>query len=297
MGTDRGPAAGQLELGAYTQLYRAYSFEVALERIAAAGFRAIGVSNRHAGTTVIAAETTLRAIEVVRRRIEAHGLTVRLIGGFPSRVDDPAAQLRRSVEVAAALGCPFVTSHGPSPYVDRHFGQRKREMLYYREAAAYFAALRAVAPLAERVGVTIVLKPHSGVTGTGEDLADIVRLLDLPAVRVCYDAGNIAFFEGVAPEEDVKACAAYVRAVAVKDHRGGRGSEEVPIPGQGIVDHARLFRVLLAAGFAGPCIIERIDGHDEADTMDAALARARANLERAIAAASVDPPPPMDATG
>jgi inosose dehydratase len=158
-------------------------------------------------------------------------------------------------------------------------------MQYYSEAAAYFSALHEVAPQAARAGVTLVLKPHSGVTGTGQDLADIVRLLDHPAVRVCYDAGNIAYFEGLDPAADVAACAAYVRAVAIKDHRGPLGNEDVPIPGDGSVDHTRLFRALLAAGFAGPCIIERIDGYDEADAMDAAVARARANLERAFAAA------------
>lgn len=210
----------------------------------------------------------------------------RLSSGFPSRAADPAGQVRRAVEVAAALGCPFVTSHGPSPSLDQPSRPRKREMLYYREATAYLAALREVAPLAARLGVTIVLKPHAGITGTGEDLADIVRLLDHPAVRICYDAGNIAFFEGLDPAEDVAACAVYVRAVAIKDHRGAAGIEDVPIPGEGVVDHARLFRALLAAGFAGPCIIERIDGHEAADAMDAALVRARANLEAAVAAAS-----------
>src|SRR5688500_4338667 len=99
MGGDRGPAGARFELGAYTQLYRAYPFEVALERLARAGFRSIGVSNRHAGISVISADTTMRAVEAVRRRIEGYGLTSRLVGGFPSRADEPAARLRRTVEV------------------------------------------------------------------------------------------------------------------------------------------------------------------------------------------------------
>jgi sugar phosphate isomerase/epimerase len=280
------PQSAPLELGAFTQLYRAYAFDVALERLAQAGFRAIGVSTRHAGVTIITPDTTRHELDNLRRRIEAFGLRPRLIGGFAPQAGDPAVAMRRSVQVAATLGCPFVTSHAPSPYADQPFGQRKRAMLQYEEAAAYLAALRDVAPLAEQSGVTIVLKPHSGITGTGADLADIVRLLDHPAVQVCYDAGNIAFFEGVDPAEDVVACAADVRVVAIKDHRGGPGNEQVPIPGAGIVDHERLFRALLAAGFAGPCLIERIDGYDQAEAMDAALATARANLERAFAAAS-----------
>jgi sugar phosphate isomerase/epimerase len=288
---ERSPVPGseRLELGAYTQLYRAYPFEFALERLARAGFRAIGVSTRHAGVSIITPDTTAHELDSLRRRIEAFGLHPRLIGGIAAQADDPRRALQRSVQVATALGCPFVTSRGPSPYTDHSFGRRKRAMLQYQEAAAYIAALRAVAPVAEQAGVTIVLKPHSGITGTGEDLADIVSLLDHPAVRICYDAGNIAFFEGLDPVEDVTTCAADVRVVAIKDHRGPPGNEDVPIPGEGIVDHERLFRALLGAIFAGPCIIERIDGHDQADAMDAALATATANLRRAIAAAAIAP--------
>ena len=288
MGIGAPPGSGSLELGAYTQLYRAYPFEFALERLARAGFRSIGVSRRHADANVFTAETPLHELTALRRRVESFGLAPRLIGGFLARDNDPAPALRRTVEVAAALGCAFATSRGPAPYVDRLFGRRKREMRYHQEASAYLAALREVAPLAEQAGVTLALKPHSGVTGTGEDLADIVRLVGHPAVGVCYDGGNIAFFEGLPPEEDVAACAAAVRVVAIKDHRGGPGSEDVPIPGQGEIDHRRLFRALVAAGFAGPCIIERIDGHIEATAMDRALATARVNMERAFAAATAD---------
>jgi sugar phosphate isomerase/epimerase len=189
-------------------------------------------------------------------------------------------------EVAAALGIPYVLSSGPSPYVRRTFAERKRDMLFRREAEGYFATLREVAPIAERAGVTIVMKPHMGVTGTGADLADIVELIDHRAVRVCYDAGNVAFYEGVRPEDDVRDCARYVRAVCIKDHRGARANPDFPIPGEGDVDHAQVFRVLLQAGFAGPALVERLDGTQNAaempvETIDAALSRARANMERA----------------
>ncbi|HXI16068.1 MAG TPA: sugar phosphate isomerase/epimerase family protein, partial [Chloroflexota bacterium] len=142
------------------------------------------------------------------------------------------------------------------------------------------------APLAERAGVTIVIKPHMGVTGTGEDLADIVELIDHPHVRICYDAGNVAFYEGLQPTEDVQACARYVCAVCVKDHRGPRFHPDFPTPGEGDVDHAQVFRTLVEAGFSGPCLVERVDGQQRAadmpaETIDAALEQARRSLEGA----------------
>jgi sugar phosphate isomerase/epimerase len=273
------------ELGAHTLPYRAYPFERALEGIARVGFRFVGVWNDHAGSPVVPPEAGAAAIDAVRRRIEAHGLVPRMAFRFPGAESGAAAQMRRSIEVAAALGIPFLISAGPSPYAGRTFDRRKRDMLFHREAEAYFALLREVAPSAERAGVTIVVKPHMGVTGTGADLADIVELIGHPAVRVCYDAGNIAYYEGLRPEEDVEACARYVRAVCIKDHRGPRAHVDFPVPGEGDVDHVRLFRTLLAAGFAGPALIERIDGLDSAAAVDAALAKAKAYLEAAAAQA------------
>jgi L-ribulose-5-phosphate 3-epimerase len=159
-------------------------------------------------------------------------------------------------------------------------------MLFLRQAESYFAALRRAAPVAERLGVTIALKPHMGVTGTGADLADLVQRIDHPHVRVCYDAGNVAYYEGLRPEADVLDCASYVRALCIKDHRGPRESLDFPVPGEGEVDHVAIFRALLAAGFAGPCLVERIDGLEGPEAVDAALTRTRANLVKAVAEAS-----------
>lgn len=270
-----------IELGAHTLLYRAYPLERALEGIARAGYRYVGIWNDHAGAPLIPPEAGAPQIKAVRRRIEQAGLVPRMCFRFPAQDPRPEPALRRTVEVAAALGIPFALSSGPSPYV-RAFTQRKRDMLFYREVQEYFAALRAVAPFAERLGVTIVMKPHMGITGTGADLADIVELIDHPAVRICYDAGNIAYYEGLRPEDDVHDCARYVRAVCIKDHRGARAIADFPPPGEGDIDHAAIFKTLVAAGFSGPALVERIDGLQSAEAIDVALEQARGYLEQAV---------------
>ena len=285
-----GQETSRLQLGAQTLPYRNYPFERALEGIARAGFRYVGIWNDHADGPVVPEGASAGDYGAVRRRLAAHGLTPRMAFTFRGQggQDGPAQEslLRRTVEAAGALGIACVISAGPSPYAGRAFGPHKRDMLYLREAEAYFDVLRRVAPVAEREGVTIVLKPHMGVTGTGEDLAELVQLIDHPSVRVCYDAGNIAFYEGLKPEEDVRACAKYVRAVCIKDHRGPRANADFPLPGTGDVDHAELFRILLDAGFSGPCLVERIDGLKTPEEVDSALAQARQHLEQAAAAAT-----------
>lgn len=275
-----------IELGAHTLPYRAHPLARALEGIARAGYHYVGIWNEHAGEQLVPADAGTSVMRDVRRQIEASGLAPRMAFRFPAADADPAAALRRTIEVGAELGIPFILSSGPSPY-RKAFAERKRDMLFLREAQEYLAALRDAAPLAERAGVTLVVKPHMGVTGTGEDLADITELIDHPHVRVCYDAGNIAFYEGLKPEEDVRACVRHVRAVCVKDHRGPRAHPDFPIPGDGDIDHAQVFRALVEAEFAGPCLVERVDGQQRAtdmppETIDAALEKARRYLEGAI---------------
>jgi sugar phosphate isomerase/epimerase len=136
---------------------------------------------------------------------------------------------------------------------------------------------------AERRGVTIVLKPHGGIAGTGEDLALIVERLGSPAVRVCYDPGNVVYYEGVRPETDLPQVADLVRALCIKDHRGGQAVADFPTPGDGDVDHGAIVRTLRDANFAGPCLIERIDGLTTPEEVDRELARGRTYLERVVA--------------
>ncbi len=136
---------------------------------------------------------------------------------------------------------------------------------------------------AERRGVTIVLKPHGGIAGTGEDLALLVERIGSPAVRVCYDPGNVVYYEGVRPEPDLPGVVDLVRAICIKDHRGGLAAVDFPTPGDGDIDHRAIFRTLWEAGFAGPCLIERIDGLNSPEEVDRELARGRAHLEGVIA--------------
>ncbi len=283
--THHQPGRMDVGLGVHSQLYRHFPWPRALEGIARAGYKWIGIGHTHAGQPTIPPNATTNRLAMVRQQIDAAGLRPAAVYSSTAAPHDQVSHLRQTVDVAAALGCPFVSSYGPSPYRDRMGGQRKREMAYFLECHQYFTALRAIAPHAESLGVTLTLKPHSGVTGRSQDLADIMRWLDLPNVGVNYDAGNISYFEGIDPEADLPACAAHVRLLSIKDHWGAKGDDVVPMPGTGIVNHVALFRILFDAGFVGPGIVERIDGPQAAADIDALLVTARRNIEAAIASA------------
>jgi sugar phosphate isomerase/epimerase len=75
--------------------------------------------------------------------------------------------------------------------------------------------LRAVAPLADDLGVLVVLENHEDFTGPV--LADIVGAVDHPSVRALYDYGNSQMV-GEDPFDALDAMAPFIARVHAKDH-------------------------------------------------------------------------------
>ena len=271
----------RFHLGAMTIPYARWPFDRALEGVARAGFRHVGISHNHVDGPVLPDNPTVADYRSLRQRIERHGLTPALM--FARRpTGAPAESLRRDVDAVADLGIPFLL-HIPVSPAPTFSQERIGEMVWFQRVEEWFRMLVPAVRRAERRGVTIVLKPHGGIAGTGEDLALIVERLGSPAVRVCYDPGNVVYYEGVRPEPDLPVVADLVRAVCIKDHRGGRAVLDFPTPGDGDVDHVSIFRTLRDSNFAGPCLIERIDGLQSPEEADRELARGRAYLEKVVA--------------
>jgi sugar phosphate isomerase/epimerase len=108
--------------------------------------------------------------------------------------------------------------------------------------------------------VTIALKPHTGITATAKSCMEVVKRVPSERLKICWDAGNVSFYEGIYPDPDLPDLAPHVKAVCIKDHKGGRGEPDFPVPGSGQIDHELMFRTLFAAGFSGPMVIERLEG-------------------------------------
>lgn len=272
------------QFGAMTIPYARWSFDRALAGIAGAGLTQVGIQANRLDGPLLPDRPAAADYAAVRRQVAAHGLIAALI--FASRGDgDPAERLRNDVDTALALEIPrlLVIPVSPAPKFpkERPAGERPGEMRWFLRVEAWLRTIEPAVRRAERRGITIVFKPHGGIAGTGEDLALLVERIGSPAVRVIYDPGNVAYYEGIPPEPDLPTVADLVDAVCIKDHRGGMAVEDFPTPGDGEVDHVAIFRTLRGAGFAGPCLIERIDGLASPEETDRELARARVHLERA----------------
>ncbi|MDH7568356.1 MAG: sugar phosphate isomerase/epimerase [Armatimonadota bacterium] len=278
----------QVQLGCFAYVFSEFPLEVALDAIARAGYRYVGLGLAPREAPVPNDQSGAAEGAAMRRRLEGVGLKG-IFSFAPSPVGEGGIErFRRRIEFCQAAGVPFIVATGAWGYKkwpDVPFTPAEME----QQNAPFYAAFRELAPYAQEAGVSILLKPHTGSTATSKECLQTLRAIDHPAVRICYDAGNVRFYEGIAPEDDVLPLLPYVKGLCLKDHQGPRANPNFPVPGEGGVDHRLLFARLKEGGFSGPMVLERVDGTMKKAEMSLELtservARARRNVLAALEA-------------
>jgi sugar phosphate isomerase/epimerase len=225
----------------------------------------------HANKVVFAPTLTPAERASVRRQIQDHGLEpfMAFVGltkesKLPERLNGYLAELDFFKE------CGIETVVGVGPWYFTKFPNvPKRAKEWEPEVAGFYLGLERVVRHAEQIGMTITLKPHTGITATAKACLEVVARIPSERLKICWDAGNVSFYEGIYPDPDLPDLTPHVRAVCIKDHRGGRAEANFPVPGEGQIEHKAMFRTLLAGGFRGPIALERVDGRDDASAMPA----------------------------
>jgi sugar phosphate isomerase/epimerase len=117
--------------------------------------------------------------------------------------------------------------------------------------------LKVLGPMARDNGVLIVVKQHGGLTASGVLCAEIIREVNDPAVKVCYDSGNVMDYLKIDPLPDIRKCAGEVRSFCIKDHRKFPKDQDCG-PGFGEIDHYRLLYPVAFTGHTMPLCCENI---------------------------------------
>ena len=238
-------------IGCTTRPYESLTFSEACDHISASGYTDVAVF-ANAGRNPVRADSTSAEIRETGKAAANAGLTtsalmgsVRLFDmGFEACLDD----YKRLIDNAAALGAKWLLDCGIATEA------------YY---ADYYELMRRAAPHAARAGVNIALKPHGGISLTGQDLVKADREVSHPAFGICYDPGNIIYYTkgGLNPETDIDAVASMVTTVIIKDCVVQDGEPDVMVtPGEGLVDFKRVLGGLAEGGFDGPLYVECVGG-------------------------------------
>lgn len=116
------------------------------------------------------------------------------------------------------------------------------------EIEGLIKVLRVVVPAAESAEVEL----HLETDLLPEDLVAVLECLSHPMIRANYDIGNSASLAHH-PSKELRLLGPWLGSVHVKDRV--RGGDTVPL-GTGAADFATCFRLICAAGFNGPFILQ-----------------------------------------
>jgi sugar phosphate isomerase/epimerase len=270
MSTAPGARGVQWPVGCFNRPWTTWSFDDTLKQINAAGYRTLGLLTRTKDEPFIGADATPEYLATLKQRIAGSGLKANM-AALRSRhdiaLDDSIKEIRKQIENADALALTYLLT----------FGVDKREQYEH-----YYKVMRDAAAYAQERRIKLVMKPHGGSSGASDDIVAAMKAVGHPNFRIWYDAGNIIYYTGKDPVEELKPIARHVTGFCAKDCAAPDSDVMIQF-GTGKVDFATVLATLKAAGFDGPIMVEccKIGA-----TAEETMANARANrvfLENVLA--------------
>ena len=246
LGLSRQPAlrAGvDWPIGCFNRPWTTWSFDDALRQIKAAGYHTVGLLTRTKDEPFVGEDASPEYLTRLKQRIAASGLQANM-AALQSRhnipLGDSIKAVRRQIDHADALAVTCLLTFG----VDRP-----------EEYEHYYKVMSDAAAYAQERRIKLVMKPHGGSSGASEDILTAIKAVQHPNFRIWYDAGNIIYYTGKNPVEELKPIARYVTGFCAKDCGAVSGDVMIQF-GTGKVDFAAVFATLRAAGFDGPIMVE-----------------------------------------
>jgi sugar phosphate isomerase/epimerase len=238
-----GAKGVQWPIGCFNRPWTAWSFDDALKQIKAAGYQTMGLLTRTRDEPFIGAEASPEYLATLKQRIARSGLKANM-GALRSRhdipLDDSIKETRKQIENAEALALTYLLT----------FGVDKPEQYGH-----YYKVMNDAAAYAQERRIKLVMKPHGGSSGASDEIVAAMKAVRHSNFRIWYDAGNIIYYTGKDPVEELKPIAQHVTGFCAKDCGAPKGEVMIQF-GTGKVDFAAVFGTLKAAGFDGPIMVE-----------------------------------------
>jgi sugar phosphate isomerase/epimerase len=259
IGPATAAAAGdRWQIGCYTRPWAKYDYRVALDAIAEAGFKYVGLMTAKSKTNlVISAATTLEEARQVGEEIRKRGLKVPSVYGGGIPVDKSLKAgiegLRKLIDNCAACNVGNLMMGG--------IGSEK---LY----KAYYKAIAECCDYAAEKGMGISVKPHGGLNATGPQCRKTIEMVGHKNFRIWYDPGNIYYYSDARldPVTDAATVDGLVVGMCIKDYKHPKNVAVTP--GTGMVDFPAVLARLKQGGFTGgPLVVECLEPGDLKHTL------------------------------
>jgi sugar phosphate isomerase/epimerase len=249
---------------------RNWGYDAALDGIKAAGYKITGLLTRTPKEPFTGADATPEYLAELKKKIAARGLTVNM-AAMRTKEELPIAEqikeMRKQIDNAKFMGVEFLLTFGANKA--EHFENYYQLM---RDAAAY----------SQERGMKLVLKPHGGASGASEEIVRCMDQVKHPNFKIWFDAGNIIFYTGKDPLEQLKPIVQHVTGFCAKDCDKQKGDVWMEF-GKGKVDFPVIFAEMKKAGFNGPIMVECCELGDTPEIVTANARKNREYLEQVFA--------------
>ena len=247
-----------------------WGYDAALDGMKAAGYKLTGLLTRTEKQPFTGADATEEYLSDLKKKIAAHGLTavmaaLRTSDDLP--LDEQIKGMRKQIDNAKYVGVEFLLT----------FGVGKEE--YYEN---YYKLMHDAAAYSHERGLKLVLKPHGGSSGDAEEITRCIEKVNHANFKVWFDAGNIIYYTGKDPLEQLKPVVQHVTGFCAKDCDKQKGSVWLEF-GTGKVDFPAVFGELKKSGFNGPVMVECCALGDTADIVTENMRKNREYLEKVFA--------------
>lgn len=257
-------------IGCLNRPFTKWSADEMLDSIVAAGYRLVGLQTPTKTDPFVGPEASRDYLIALKAKIAARGLAVnqgRIRTKEAAPFEEATAEIRQQVDNARVLGLTALINTGTGR--PEHYEAWYRQMNYAASCAA-------------DAGIQLVTKPHGGVVADAAALLKCLERINHRNLGIWYDAGNIIYYTGKDPLQELEPLIPHVTAFTAKDC-AAKGSEVMIQFGEGQVDFVALLRRLKKAGFKGPIMVESCAVKNTAPETTANAAANRKFLEAAIA--------------
>ena len=245
-------------------------FDATLKGTKEAGYSMTGLLTVRGADHFVRSVASQEYLGELKKKIDASGLKSCMASmGVETKGSDESAikDARKQIDNTKFLGIEYLLTFG----ID---GPQNYDRFYtvMRDSAAY----------AQEHGVKLVMKPHGGGSGAAEEIIRCMDKVKHPNFKIWYDAGNIIYYTGKDPIEQLKPIAQHVTGFCAKDCDREKGEVWLEF-GTGKVDFHAVFSELKRAGFNGPVMVECCAKGSTADEMTANVRKNRVFLDKVFA--------------
>src|SRR5206468_1728978 len=195
----------QWPIGCFNRPWTTWSFDETLKQIKAAGYQMTGLLTRTKDEPFIGADATPEYLAKLKQRIawselKANMAALRSRHNIP--LDESIKEVRKQIENADALALTYLLT----------FGVDKPD-----EYEHYYKVMADAAAVAQERRIKLVMKPHGGSSGASDEIVAVMKAIRHSNFWIWYDAGNIIYYTGKDPVEELKPIAQHVTGFCAKD--------------------------------------------------------------------------------